>query len=109
MESAFPAFLGLRTDQFDRLRHFPADFFLEDFAQRDVRRAEIRGVIHQRPAQAAAAGIELAHAPRNEVDEDVRVANFFSGLFAEFSVHNSFWLTELEILIVTAPACNKKI
>jgi len=90
MESAFPAFLGLRADQFDRFRHFPAHFPLKDFAQRDVRRAEIRCVAHQRSAQAAAAEIELAHAPRNEVHEDIWIANFFGGPFAEFSVHNSF-------------------
>ena len=41
----------------------------------------------ERTAQAAAAGIQLAHAARHEVHEDVRVANFFIGAFAKFSVH----------------------
>src|ERR1017187_7377973 len=60
-ESAFLALLGQRTDQFDRFRHFPADFVLQQFAQRDVRCPEVPHVANERTAQTAAAGIQLAH------------------------------------------------
>ena len=88
MESPFPAFLGLGPDQFDRLGKFPADLLLENFAQGDVGRAEVRGIGHQRTAQPAAAGIELADTSRNEVHQHVRVADLLGGLLAKFSVHN---------------------
>ena len=90
MESAFLAFLGLWTNQFDQLRHFPAHFVLKNFTQRDVAYTKIPNVAHQRTAQTAAAGIELAHAARNEVHKDIWIADFLGGSFAKFSVHNLF-------------------
>ena len=89
-ESPFPAFLGLRTDQFDRLRYFPTHFVLKNFTQRNVGYAKIPHVTNQRTAQTAATGIQLAHAARNEVHQYVRVADFLGGSFAKFSVHNGF-------------------
>ena len=86
----FPAFLGLRTDQFNRLRHFPTHFVLKNFTQRDVAYTKIPNVAHQWTAQAAAAGIELAHTARNEVHKDIWIADFLGGSFAKFSVHNLF-------------------
>jgi hypothetical protein len=82
-----PAFLGHRAHQRDELGHIPADFVFEDFRQRDVRRAHVADVQDERTAQAAAAGVQLAHAARHDVHEDIRVANFFIGAFAKFSVH----------------------
>ena len=82
MESPFPAFLGLRPDQLGRFGHFPTDLVFEDFAQRDVRRAKVVRVGHERTAQAAAAGIELAHPARDEVDKDVWIADLFGGFLA---------------------------
>ena len=90
MKSAFLAFLGVRTDQLDWLRHFPADFVLQQFAQRDVGCPKVSHVGNERTAQTAATGIQLAHPARNEVHQDVRVANLLGGSFAKFSVHNNF-------------------
>ena len=42
----------------------------------------------QRAADGAAAGVELAHAARDEVDQNVGVANLLQSLFAEFSVQD---------------------
>ena len=77
-----PAFFGLGTHQFDRLGHFPTDFVLKNFAQRDIGRAEICRVVNQRTAQAAAARIQLADTARDKVDEDVRIADLFGSLLA---------------------------
>jgi len=90
MESAFLAFLGLWTNQFDQLRHFPAHFVLKNFTQRDVGYAKIPHVADQRTVQTAATGIELAHTSRKEVHQNVRVADLLGGSFAKFSVHNVF-------------------
>src|SRR5712671_601866 len=67
---AFLALLAHRTDQGDDLRH-----------------VQVAVVGNQGTAQAAAAGIQLAHAARHDVHEDIRVANLFIGSFAKFSVH----------------------
>jgi len=85
---AFPALLGLRADQFDWLGHFPTYFFLEDFTERNVCRAQICRVGNERTAQTAATGIKLAHAARDKIDEDIWVADLFGSFLAEFSVHN---------------------
>ena len=90
MELPLLALLGLRADQFDRFRHFPADFVLQQFAQRDVGCPKVSHVGNERTAQTAATGIQLAHPARNQVHQDVRVANLLVGSFAKFSVHNLF-------------------
>ena len=82
------ALLGHRADRRNFIRQFPAHFILEDFRQRDVGQTHAGGHIHERTPQAAAAGIELAHAARDEIHEHVGVAHFFHGTFAKFSVHN---------------------
>ena len=48
----------MRADQFDRFRHFPADFVLQQFAQRDVGCPKVPHVGNERTAQTAAAGIQ---------------------------------------------------
>jgi len=52
--------------------------------------AKVSHVANERTALAAAAGIQLAHPARNEVHQDVRIANLLGGSFAKFSVHNNF-------------------
>src|SRR5580658_3183343 len=81
------AFLGSWADQLGDFGHFPADLFLDDFAQGNVRDALAGGSVHKGTAQTTAAGIELANTAGDQVDEDVRVADFFGGFFSEFSVH----------------------
>ena len=107
-KSPFPSFLGRRSDQFDRFGHFPADLFLENFPQGDVGHAEVGDIGHQRPAQPAAAGIELAHTARDQVDQHVWVADLFGGLLAEFSVHN-FRSKRAKDYIDSTPLGNKKL
>ena len=79
--------LGCGPDQFGQLGQIKANLFLDDFAQGNVRRAEGGGVGDERSAESAGAGVELAHAARDEVDQDVGVANFFQGFSAKFCVH----------------------
>ena len=43
MKLRFLRFLATGRASATSLRHIPADFFLDDFAQRDVRRAEVAG------------------------------------------------------------------
>ena len=52
--------------------------------------AEVGAVGNERAADAAGAGIELAHAAGDEIDQNVGVTNLLDGFFAEFSVHNIF-------------------
>ena len=94
--SAPLAFFGAVGRFFDvaQLGHFPADFFLDDFQQRDVRGTEAGDVSDQGTADGTAAGIELAHAARDEVDQNVGVANFLQSLFAKFSVQDFYRLQE---------------
>ena len=80
------AFLGHRADQRNEVGHIPADFVLEDFCQRDVRRAHVAGIGNERTAHGAAAGVKLAHTARNEVDQNVGIANLLQCFFTEFSV-----------------------
>lgn len=71
-----------------QFRQVPAGFFLDDLGQRNVRRAHARDVGEQRTAEAAAARVELAHAPRDEVDQNVGVANLLQCFFTKFSVQD---------------------
>ncbi len=71
-------------------RHRPANFLLDDFAQSDVRCAEISIICDEGTTHTAAACVQLAHTTRDDVDENVGRANFFQSFLAEFSVHNVF-------------------
>jgi hypothetical protein len=82
------AFFGDRAGQFHELRHFEAHLVFDDFDQREVGGAEVAGVGHERAAQLAGAGIELADAPGNQIDQNVGVANFLQCLFYKFSVQS---------------------
>ena len=68
-------------------------FFLDDFQQRNVsQRAKAGDISDQGTAEGAAAGVELAHTARDEVDQNVGVANFLQGLFAKFGVQDFYRL-----------------
>jgi hypothetical protein len=54
------ALLAEGSRQFHQLRQFPTHFFLDDFAQRDVRHPQISTVCHQGTTCRSTAGIELA-------------------------------------------------
>ena len=86
MFSAFPAALGLLLHQHIFDGHVPAHFIFDDFAQSDVGNAQVGRVHDQGTAAGAAAGVELPDATRNEVNQNVGVANFCRGLFAEFRI-----------------------
>ena len=73
------AFLSLlRSGQFFRVRgeRFPAHFVLHEFEQGDVGGAHVPRGFNQRPAAGAAGGVELPDAPRDQVNQNVGVANF---------------------------------
>jgi len=82
------ALLGDGPGEHFDLRAVPTDLILDDLAQGDVRRAEVGIVRDERTTHAAATGVQLAHAPGDDVDENVGGANLLQSFFAEFSVHN---------------------
>lgn len=75
------------ADQANHLWHFKAHLVFDDFAKGDVRDAEIFSMGNHWPAGAAVAGIELAHAPRNQVHQHMSVFDFFKSFFDEFGIH----------------------
>jgi len=46
--------------EFDQFRHFKTDFVFDNFEQGYVRRAQVAGVGHQRPAHRSTAGGKLS-------------------------------------------------
>ena len=70
------AALSRRMSECDDFGHFPAHFSLDDFSQGNVRRAEIGDVGDERPVHSPATSIQLADAPRNQVDQYVRVKDY---------------------------------
>ena len=51
-----------RSREFDRLRQLKANLVLDNFKKRNVGSAQARPGIHQRTAERARAGVELADA-----------------------------------------------
>ena len=93
--AAFPR-LGRLLDVRE-FRHLPGELVLDDLAQGDVRGAEIAHVRNKGTADGAGAGIELANAAGNEVDQNVGVANLLECFFAEFSVQvDSIQMSRIE-------------
>src|SRR6202789_4641600 len=72
----FLAFLGDGADRRRLLGEFPADFVFDNLAQGDVRQPEGTDVVNQWAAQAAAAGVQLAHAARDQVHDTLGVPDF---------------------------------
>ncbi len=66
---------------------------MNDFEQRDVGGASLSNIDYERATYRSTAGIELADAPGDHIDQDVGIAHFREGLFNEFSVHQEFLLT----------------
>jgi hypothetical protein len=68
---------------FLRFEHFPTQFSLCNLDQGNVRGAETGGFGEQGPGVTAAGhAIKLAHTPRDKVDENVGVPNFFKSFFS---------------------------
>ena len=59
----------------NRLGHFPPNFAFDDFLQGNVRSAEASAV-NEGTIDASTTRIELAHAARNHIHQDIRVADF---------------------------------
>ena len=76
-------------DELQFLGEIGRDFVFEDFRQSNVGHTQPDGIADQGTAQGAAAGVQLAHATRHQVDEHVRVADFRQRFPAEFAIHNS--------------------
>ena len=74
-------FFGDWTGQFDEFGHFEADLLFDNFEQSDVSDAEVSDIANERAAQCAAAGVELADTSRNQVDQNVGVANLLQCFF----------------------------
>ena len=69
------------------LRHFPTHFSFNDFEQRNVRRAHVFRIRQQGPGYGSADGIKLADAARNQINQDIRIANHLQCLVYIFRVH----------------------
>lgn len=74
---------------FQRSLTFPAHFLFDEFEQSDIGGSEGSGFGEERAASGRAAGIELADPAGDEVDEDIGVAHFGEGLFAEVGVQGN--------------------
>lgn len=55
--------------------HLEADLLLDDFSESNVRSALICCLTNQRLADGPATGVELADTTRNQIDENVGIAN----------------------------------
>ena len=73
--------LAHRTGQILDFRRLEPDLIFNDLTQRHVGSPQAAGVRHQRPAQGAGPGIELADAAGNQVDQKVGIAHFLQCLF----------------------------
>ena len=78
-----------RLRDYEFFRHIKADLFLDNFPQGDVRHAGVTNLTYKRPAHRAATGIELPHATRDQVDQNVGVANLHQSLLAQFAIQES--------------------
>ncbi len=74
-------FFGDWTGQFDEFGHFEADLLFDNFEQGDISDAQVSDIANERAAQSAAAGVELPDASRNQVDQNVGVANLLQCFF----------------------------
>ena len=86
----FLALFGHRPRQFNELRHFETHFVFDDFDQRDIGCPKVADIGNERTTHGASAGIELAHAPRYQIHQNVGVSNLLQCLFRQFSVQNAF-------------------
>ena len=89
LPSVLFSLLPHRPDQFSDFRHFKANFLLDNFGQSDIGGTHVAG-LDQGAAHCARAGVELADAPRNQVDQNVGIANFLQCFSCKFSVQGFF-------------------
>ena len=82
-----PAFPRGWLNELQFFGHLPAHLAFDKFLEGNIRRAQPGGVAQQRPAAGAPGGIELAHAPGHQIDEDVGIANFRQRLSTQFAIH----------------------
>ena len=74
-------FFGHRPCEFDEFRHFKANFFFDNFEQGDIGSPQVSDITDEGTAHGSATRVELADTPRNEVDQNVGIANFLQCLF----------------------------
>ena len=84
------ALLGRRPRQLYELRHLESDLFLNTLQQRDIGGPQVTRLGHQRPAQRARTGIKLPHAARNQINQNVGVANFLQCFPCKFRVQSVY-------------------
>jgi len=82
------ALFSCRPGQFGDFGHFKADFILNDFQKRDIRRAQMPRILDQRAAQGPRTGVQLPHTARDQVNQNVGVANFLQCFSSQFSVQS---------------------
>ena len=80
--------------EFDQFGHFEAHFVFDDFDQGDVGGTEVAHVSHEGTTYSPATGVELAHAPGYQINQNVGVANLLQCLFRQFSVQCVFQILE---------------
>jgi len=86
--SVFLSLLGDRPGQFHQFRHFKANFFFDNFCQRNIGGAHIADLSDQGSSERARCRIKLADAPREQINQNVGVSNLLQCLFSEFSVQS---------------------
>lgn len=74
------ALFGDGTGQFHGFGKIEAHLLLDNFGEGDVRQAHIAG-FDEGTTKTTAAGVQLAHAARDKIDENVGVANDFQSFF----------------------------
>jgi hypothetical protein len=78
--------------QLGNLGHFEADFLFDDLQKGNISGSIVGGSFDQWPAQRARTGIELAYPARNQIYQNVGVANFLQCLSSQFRVQ---WLSKV--------------
>jgi len=89
---AHSVFLSLFTygpGQLDNFRHFEANLFLDDLHQGNISGSQIADVCDEWTAHCAPAGGQLTDAARDQIHQNVGVANFLHCFFREFSVQSA--------------------
>lgn len=81
MSLVLPAFFWTWARQLGWFRQIKTNLVLHNFQQCNVSNPEVPRIRYERTAHRAGAGIELAHAAGNEVDQNVGIANLLQCFF----------------------------
>jgi hypothetical protein len=81
--------LGRRLGKGQLFRHVEPDLAFDNLSQSDICRTQIGDIGHQRTAHSAGARSKLAHAARNQIDQNVGIATLRQGLFAKFAIQET--------------------